>query len=155
MDKIRLTYDVPVSQAAAFYLFVGEISRWWPTLQTPDPARHAGVAIEARPGGRVCFRVGVEERAWGEVVAVDAPSSISFDCWRRGERRHPTRVTVRFADGEWGARVTFEQDGWDADNAALRAKYGDWSLVLAEYVSHARRHARGVRVAAREPRGVA
>jgi len=155
VDKITLTHDVPVPPAAAFYLFVGEISKWWPPLQTPDPARHAGVVIEARPGGTVSFRIGGEDRAWGEVVSVDLRSSIVFDCWRRGEHRHPSRVSVRFSDSEWGTRVTFEHDGWDDDNAGARARYGDWPLILAEFVAHTRRHARGIRVAARDPRGVA
>lgn len=70
MEPITLTYDVPVSRAAAFYLFVGEVGQWWPSLHSGDPARYESTTIDARLGGEVEFRCGGTSTAWGEVTQI-------------------------------------------------------------------------------------
>lgn len=154
MDPIKLTYDVPVSQAAAFYLFVGEFGSWWPPLHSTSPARYESAGIQARVGGAATFTVAGVAEAWGEVLAINPPLEIVIASRMRGEGECPSRIVVTFADSEWGTRVTLVHSGWDKRNETVRGRYASWPLIMSHYVSYARAHARRGAAAGHPVRGV-
>lgn len=54
----------------------------------------------------------------------------AFDAWLRMGQWWPT-------DGE-DTVMRLEHGGWHAGNAGLRAKLGDWPLILDRYAEHLR-----------------
>ena len=64
---------------------------------------------------------------------------------------------MRFSENDWGSRVHFEHDGWREANAAFRAAYEQWPLIMAAYVLHTRRRGfdQDPRIDGEQQRGVA
>lgn len=155
MQPIKLTYDVPVSPAAAFYLFVGEISQWWPGVHTHDPARFEDMVIEARPGGAVYSVFAGQRVVWGKVVDLEAPFGIHLQMWWRQTPGSPSMISVRFEENDWGSRLFFEHGGWTEENAHMRQQFIAWPIILSHYVAHTRAHSRGGLRPKRSVRGVA
>jgi hypothetical protein len=49
----------------------------------------------------------------------------------------PSQVAVRFAADERGTGCSFrfEHGGWRTSNAAARARFGDWPMLLERYAA--------------------
>jgi len=158
VDPIRLTYDVPVTQSLAFALFVDEFSRWWPREFSRDPLAFESASLGGVAGADVTWTSsdgGVD--VWGRIEVLQPGEQVTWWCWWQGEQDAPSHVTVRFSENDWGSRVHFEHDGWREANAAFRAAYEQWPLIMAAYVLHTRRRGfdQDPRIDGEQQRGVA
>lgn len=155
MHTVRFTYDLPVAPAAAFYLFVGEIGRWWPSVFTHDPAHYRTISIDGFVGGAITTHLDEGQVVWGQVVEMEPPRAVAWQQWWRQTPEFPSLVRMTFAPIETGSRCHFEHGGWTPDNVHHRQRFVEWPIILAEYVAHTRAHARGSTRAPRGLRGVA
>ncbi len=91
-----------------------------------DPIRHS-VTVAASP--EVAFEVfSLGMGSWWDPTYTPDADSLPA---------HPSTIEADFTTEETGARVDFEHGGWTDDNAAARAKYGDWSHLLRRYADAA------------------
>jgi hypothetical protein len=158
LEPIRHELVLPgVAPARAFAAYV-DLGSWWPAQYTPDEAGFRGARIEPWSGGRVLFVVDpLGEVEWGRVVeAVDGTESSSPpDAGAAAVARlvHTSTlaqppgtssvITVEFVEPvepcepEGSTLVRFAHGGWREGDEQLRAKFGDWPLILARYSARA------------------
>ena len=74
----RLTLEIAKPQAAVWKAFTGEVHSWWPKDFYATEAPHRMV-FEVKPGGRLYEDAGAGNGlVWYQVIALDAPNSISL-----------------------------------------------------------------------------
>lgn len=141
---VVLSYDLPVSAAQAFLLYVDRFGQWWPAAYTADPATYDTVVIEPVVGGRVLahYTTGREEE-WGLVTEIEPGVGLSHTFRLAARSSVPSQITVGFADTDTGSRMTFRHGGWVAANAGDRSRYGHWPLILSQFIALARARAAG------------
>lgn len=74
----RLTLEIEKPPAAVWKAFTGEVHSWWPKdfYATESPHR---MVFEVKPGGRLYEDAGGGNGlVWYQVIALDAPNSISL-----------------------------------------------------------------------------
>ncbi|RHA44228.1 SRPBCC family protein [Cellulomonas rhizosphaerae] len=154
LEPIRHELVLPgVTPANAFAAYV-DLGSWWPAQYTPDAAGFRDARIEPWPGGRVLFLVDpLGEVEWGCVVeAVDGTGASAADPAAPAVARlvHTSTlaqppgtssvITVEFVeplDTLGSTLVRFAHGGWHEGDEQLRAKFGDWPLILARYSARA------------------
>lgn len=137
-DTLVKTVRVPLAPPAAFELFTGRMSSWWPLATHSVGGTDAvDLRLEARPGGEIVesLRDGTTS-VWGTVVRWDPPSGLAFT-WHPGRPAdEATDVAVDFiAEGE-GTLVRLTHTGWAhrGDGALARRGYDTgWAFVLGRY----------------------
>jgi hypothetical protein len=125
---------LPLPPGAAFELFTGRISEWWPPdrRHTQDPTSE----IFLLPSGRFYERArGGHEVELGRVRSWDVPSRIVLDFFIATGPDKPTEVEITFAADTGGTRVTVTHrpTAASADLWAERAPRYErsWEVVLA------------------------
>jgi len=122
--------------AHAFATYVGRIGDWWDPRYTANPETMRSVAIESRVGGRIFATHGdLGEHDWGEVTVWEPGSRLVHTFTLAQDRRHPSEVAVEFVDAPDGCRMRFSHGGWTEANAADRAKFSDWPVMLDRFVA--------------------
>ena len=136
IEPIRLSTRVRLSAGAAFDLFTGDLTGWWPhDRYSFRPGRVEAVVLEPVVTGRFYERYDDgTEHAIGEVLTWDRPRSVSFT-WRHDEWVAPTEVVVRFVVEDTNlTRVEIEHRAWErlgSTGRESREQYANgWPTVL-------------------------
>lgn len=138
-DGVVLSYDLPTSSAHAFLVYVDRIGRWWPGTYTADPATYDEVVIEPYVGGRVYVRyTDGQEQDWGQVRELRPGQVLAHTFSLSAQHPGTGLVRVEFDDQDSGCRMTFRHQDHLATNPFERHKFGDWPVVLAEYIETVR-----------------
>jgi uncharacterized protein YndB with AHSA1/START domain len=151
-EAVTRSVLVPLEPDAAFELFTGRFSDWWPRdshhIADVDAAE---VVLEPRAGGRWYERSeDGRECDWGTVVEVDRPNRILL-AWHLTpewsydpDPEKATQVEVSFNAEEHGTtRVTLEHRGFEVHGeagASMRESVGGeggWATLLELYKSAA------------------
>jgi hypothetical protein len=140
-------YPLPCSAEHAFTIYTAYISQWWDARYTANPETLLNIVIEPRVGGRVyATHTDLGAHTWGEVTVWEQGRRLAHTFTLAQDPAAPSTVTVEFvpdADapktehlGALGADCTlrFAHGGWSAVNAAARAKFGDWPVLLERFV---------------------
>jgi hypothetical protein len=100
------------------------------------------VTIEPRAGGRVyATHSDMGKHDWGGVVVWEPGRRLVHTFTLAQDPRHPSEVAVEFVAVEdqggagSGCTVRFAHRGWTEANAAVRQKFGDWSVMLDRFVA--------------------
>jgi hypothetical protein len=143
IEPIRLSTRVRRDLNAAFDLFTGDISAWWPLDRfTHGPGRSKEVFIEPFVGGRFFERFSDgEEFKVGDVLVWERPTAVVFT-WMAAEWIAPTEVSVRFiAEDTIVTRVEVEHRAWERLGDLgweSREQYANgWPTVVGCYADHA------------------
>lgn len=139
---VVLSYDLPCSPRQAFFVYVDGIGDWWPPAYSADPAVFGGLSLEPWIGGRLLAHYGNQEDVWGEVQQIEPGEVLEHTFAMNRSSAPPSLVAVLFEEHDTGTRMTFRHGGWTAVNAFDRHKYGDWPIVLGQYVEAVRLAAR-------------
>jgi uncharacterized protein YndB with AHSA1/START domain len=114
---VRRFIPVPRERAFAAWLDPQSLVRW----MLPGAVRNAGVEAAARVGGR--FRIVMEHgrggsEHWGEYLAIDPPSLLSFTWISAATNRLPTTVTIEFHERGGGTELVLTHRGLPPAQAA-------------------------------------
>jgi catechol 2,3-dioxygenase-like lactoylglutathione lyase family enzyme len=132
---IEHEYDVACSPDHAFEVLTRRVGEWWPDGYAP-PGK-VDVLIEPGVGGRCLMRIADgSDYQWGTVTDWDPPRHYAQDFTIAQDPGHPSRVEVWFADaGDGRTQVRFSHGGWTAGNAAGRARFTEWPVILDRFVA--------------------
>jgi uncharacterized protein YndB with AHSA1/START domain len=135
IEPVREHYDLTSDPAHAFETYVNRIGEWWHPLYTEGADTFDGVTIEPSVGGSVVERHRDGRRfEWGTVRSIEPAREISYTSNLGQAGGDPTLVSVRFEPAAGGGTsVDFEHGGWNETNAADRAKFTDWRLILDRF----------------------
>ena len=144
MPAVSLEASVPLPPERAFDVYVQQMDAWWPRRGVfpysfaPAETRPLHIRFEARLEGRYyeTFLDGSEYEI-GRVTAWEPPRRLSYT-WRDPSWRGETRIALAFlAEGE-GARVVYEQDGFEAAGVPDLAAYYRIGCrqTLSAYAAH-------------------
>lgn len=144
MTNVRLSVSVPLPPERAFDTFVQQMDLWWPRQGVfpysfaPAGTRPLRIRFEPQLGGRY-YETFLDESEYviGRVSVYQPPARLSYS-WRDPSWAGETRIALRFtAEGD-GARLSYEQDGFeDAGVPDLAAYYRiGCRQTLASYVAH-------------------
>jgi activator of Hsp90 ATPase-like protein len=133
LEPIVHVLSLRCSPAAAFYAYA-HIGDWWHPDYTSNTTTLATVVIEPRLGGRVFERHrDGHEVDWGRVTLWAPPRVLAYATHLAQPRETPSEILVMFEATANGCSVRFEHGGWTEANAAQRAKFGDWPLLLRRF----------------------
>lgn len=126
---------VPVPLAAAFEVWVQRIGDWWDPRYTRDATTLRTITVEPFVGGRVYATHDDGEDEWGRVTAWEPGRLLVHSFWLAQDSAHPSEVSVAFGPDGSGTLVRFSHSGWTEGNAGVRAKFGDWPVILERYAA--------------------
>ena len=144
MPDVRLTVTVPLPPEGAFDTFVQQMDIWWPRQGvfpysfTPEGTRPLHIRFEPRVGGRYyeTFLDG-GEYVIGRISVFEPPNRLCYS-WQDPAWFSETQITISFAAEDDGARVSYEQDGFEAAGVPDLAAYYQIGCrqTLSAYVAH-------------------
>jgi hypothetical protein len=114
---------LPLRPAAAFERFTS--FSWWHDYGLADGGH---VSID---DGVVVFHNPDSSFSIGRVLAWEPGARYAQTFTLAQDRDHPTTLTATFEAVPEGTRVRVEHGGWNASNAARRAHFADWPLILS------------------------
>lgn len=114
---------LPLPTAAAFERFTS--FSWW---RGYGLAADGHVAID---DGEVVFHNPDGAFSIGRVLAWEPGARYAQTFTLAQDTDHPTTLTATFEAVPEGTRVRVEHGGWNASNAARRAHFADWPLILS------------------------
>jgi hypothetical protein len=118
----------------AFAVYTGRIGEWWDPNYSASAETLRGVTIEPRVGGRVfATHEDVGDHDWGEVTVWEAGERFAHTFTLAQDPQAPSEVRVEFADDGGGCALRFAHGGWTEANAADRAKFNDWPVLLERF----------------------
>jgi uncharacterized protein YndB with AHSA1/START domain len=96
-----------------------------------------GVTIEPRVGGRIyAMHSDIGRLDWGEVREWEPGRKLVHTFTLAQDPQDPSVVAVDFAPADGGGSlVRFAHGGWTEANAADRAKFGDWPVLLDRFAA--------------------
>ncbi len=142
---VKKSIAVNVSQARAFEVFTGNMSKWWPASHTILKSPLKTTVLEPRTGGR-WYQIGEDgsECGTGYVMAWEPPGRVLL-CWQingawQFDPELVTEVEVRFvAEGAKKTRVELEHRHLErmgataeAGRAAVDSPNG-WGAILESF----------------------
>ena len=133
MDPIRQTIIVAATPDVAFEVFTLGMGGWWDPAYTPDPDSFDGIALGPEVGSPVSMVHGATSYPFGSVTVWEPSVRYAQTFWLAMDPASPSTIEATFAAEGDGTRVDFEHGGWNDDNVAARAKFGDWSHLLGRY----------------------
>jgi uncharacterized protein YndB with AHSA1/START domain len=114
MNPLVLSFSVACPPERAFTLWTAETSRWWPHGHSVSADPGLMVTFEPRTGGRIFERTPAgEEHDWGEVLAWEPPTRLSYLWHLRFDRADATEVEITFEPDGAGTAVTIVHRGWE------------------------------------------
>lgn len=134
-EPIVCSRRVQVDPVHAFEVFTEHFGDWWDPRLTPDPATFEGADVEEVEGGVVALCLDGEDYPIGEVREWEIGERFAMSFHLSLPRDHPTELTVEFEAADGGTLVTLTHGGWNADNAARRAKFTEWPNLLARFAA--------------------
>lgn len=118
----------------AFAVYTGRIGEWWDPNYSANAETLRAVTIEPRVGGRVfATHEGLGEHDWGEVTVWEPGRRFAHTFTLAQDPQAPSEVSVELADVEGGCDLRFAHGGWTEANAASRAKFNDWPVLLDRF----------------------
>lgn len=113
--------QVPLSQDAAYALFVHKMGSWWP-LGTRSISAHQGngpalgLHIEGKNGGEIAeIAPDGSRHIWGTFLDCDEPASVSISFHMGQPKEAASHLVVSFlALGESETRVKLHHSGWES-----------------------------------------
>lgn len=138
-ESMILSYDLPCPAQQAFKVYVHDIGTWWPRHLSADPATFDGLRIEPWVSGRVFATYAPDvDVEWGTVLSVDPGHRLEHTFSVPHLSAATTTITATFEDHDTGSRLSFRGVTWDGVDALSRSKFGEWPLILGEFVEAAR-----------------
>lgn len=136
-SPITHEYLLSCSAEHAFDTYTGRIADWWDPRYTANPETLEAVMIEPRVGGRVyAMHRDLGEHDWGEVIVWEPGHTLVHTFTLAQDPTCPSEVAVEFASSEGGgSTVRFAHGGWTEVNAVVRAKFGDWAVMLDRFAA--------------------
>ena len=118
----------------AFAVYTGRIGEWWDANYSANAETLRAVTIEPRVGGRVfATHEDLGEHDWGEVTVWEAGERFAHTFTLAQDPQAASEVRVEFADDGDGCDLRFAHGGWTEANAADRAKFNDWPVLLERF----------------------
>lgn len=113
MEPLEVEFTLECSSEHAFNVWATKTSLWWPSDHSVSAAKGLTVTFEPRRGGRIYERTPEVEHDWGEVLAWEPPSRLSY-LWHIGaDRSHATEVEITFTGSGGMTTVTIVHGGWE------------------------------------------
>jgi uncharacterized protein YndB with AHSA1/START domain len=137
-SPITYEYELRCSAEHAFATYTGRIGEWWHPRYTANAETLEAVTIEPRVGGRVyATHSDLGEDQWGTVTVWQPPRRLVYTFTLAQDARHPSEVAAEFVPNEAGPGCTlrFAHGGWNAANATVRKKFGDWPVLLDRFAA--------------------
>lgn len=144
MPDVKLEVTLPLSPERAFDTFVQQMDVWWPRRGVfpysfaPEGTRPLRIRFEPRLGGRYyeTFLDG-SEYVIGRISHYQPPERLGYT-WRDPSWRGETRIALTFSAAGDGARVIYEQDGFEKAGVPELAAYYQIGCrqTLSAYVAH-------------------
>ena len=144
MPDVVLTICVPLPPEGAFDVFVQQMDIWWPRQGVfpysfaPETTRPLHIRFEPKLGGRYyeTFLDG-SEYVIGRISDYQPPERLSYT-WRDPTWRGETQIALRFSAAGDGARINYEQDGFENAGVPELAAYYQIGCrqTLSAYVAH-------------------
>ena len=136
LDPITHEYALRCSVEHAFETYPARIGEWWDPRYTANAETLEAVVIEPRVGGRVyATHSDIGEDDWGEVTVWQPGARLVHTFTLAQDPAHPSEVAVEFVAAGDGCTMRFAHGGWTEANAAVRPKFGDWSVILERFVA--------------------
>jgi hypothetical protein len=118
----------------AFAVYTGRIGEWWDPNYSANADTLRAVTIEPYVGGRVfATHEDLGRHDWGEVKVWEPGRRLAHTFTLAQDPRAPSEVSVEFADHDGGCNLRFAHGGWTEANAADRAKFDDWPVLLDRF----------------------
>jgi Activator of Hsp90 ATPase homolog 1-like protein len=118
----------------AFVVYTGRIGEWWDPNYSANAETLRAVTIEPRVGGRVfATHEDLGEHDWGEVTIWEPARRFAHTFTLAQDPQSPSEVSVEFTHHEAGCGLRFAHGGWTESNAADRAKFNDWPVLLERF----------------------
>jgi hypothetical protein len=118
----------------AFAVYTGKIGEWWDPNYSASAETLRAVTIEPRVGGRVfATHEDLGEHDWGEVTVWEPGRRFAHTFTLAQDPKAPSEVSVELADDEGGCGLRFAHGGWTEANAADRAKFNEWPVLLDRF----------------------
>ncbi|APR82103.1 Glyoxalase/Bleomycin resistance protein/dioxygenase domain protein [Minicystis rosea] len=130
----------------AFDTYTRRFGAWWDPRYTANAETLQTIIIEPRVGGRIRATYGdIGDHDWGEVTVWAPGQRLVHTFTLAQDPDFPSEITVEFRPGETegSCAVRFAHGGWTAENAATRAKFRDWPILLDRFAALA--ESRGTR----------
>jgi activator of Hsp90 ATPase-like protein len=136
-SPITHDYALPCAAGEAFETYVGRIADWWDPRYTANADTLEAVTIEPRVGGRVyATHSDIGRDDWGEVTVWEPGRRLAHTFTLAQDVEHPSEVAVEFVPKQGdGCTVRFAHGGWTEANAAVRAKFSDWPVMLDRFAA--------------------
>lgn len=100
------------------------------------------MTIEPRVGGRVyATHSDIGEDEWGRVTEWEPGHRLVHTFTLAQNPAQPSEIAVEFAAADGpeapraGCTVRFAHGGWSEANSAVRAKFGDWPVMLDRFAA--------------------
>ena len=118
----------------AFAVYTGRIGEWWDPNYSANAETLRAVTIEPRVGGRIfATHEDLGEHDWGEVTVWEPGRLLAHTFTLAQDPQAPSEVSVEFAGDAGGCGLRFAHGGWTEANAADRAKFNDWPVLLDRF----------------------
>jgi hypothetical protein len=136
LEPIVHEYALTCDPAKAFDVYVQRIGEWWHPKFSANPETFRNVTIEAGVGGRVYLtHADLGELDWGRVTAWESGHRLTHTSTLAQTREYPSEITVRFTPSAEGCTMRFEHGAWNEGNAADRAKFSEWTVMLDRFAA--------------------
>jgi hypothetical protein len=136
IDAITHEYDLTCAPELAFETYTARIGEWWDPRYTANAETLEAIVIEPRVGGRVyAVHSDSGQDDWGEVTRWEPGRRLAHTFTLAQDPTFPSEVSVEFVGTRNGCTMRFAHGGWNDANAAARAKFGDWGVILERFVA--------------------
>ncbi len=144
MPDVILEVTVPLPPEKAFDTFVNQMDVWWPRRGVfpysfaPEGARPLHIRFEPRQGGRY-YETFLDDSEYviGHISSYQPPERLGYS-WRDPTWLGETQIALTFTVEGEGARVIYEQDGFENAGVPELAAYYQIGCrqTLSAYVAH-------------------
>lgn len=139
LPPIRHQWPLACSPARAFQVYTTQIGQWWDARYSANSATLTGVTIEPYAGGRIyASHHDLGQHDWGAITVWEPGRRLAHTFTLAQNPAQPSVVHIEFvpfADHPGRCTLHFVHGGWSADAAPVRAKFGDWPVLLGRFAA--------------------